>query len=96
MPKLGKFGYILDYLYELGVVSEGVTPLSFVEIKAWQDLMFIELSPFETTLIHSLSCAYCGMWYAAKKEIPAPYVSDKDLNKINTLAQDSFRRMAKT
>jgi hypothetical protein len=50
-------GYVLDYLYELGV-SLGDQPLTHGEIESWQKNTGIELDSFEARTLKKLSEAY--------------------------------------
>ena len=95
MPEVNHYGYLIDYLHELGVAGKDVTPISFTELKAWCDLMGLSLTPFENSTIIKLSVSYCNMWYAARKEIPAPYMSESDIQKQNAASLESFKRFAK-
>ena len=98
MPEIKNFGYLLDYLIELGFVesdSGEIKAISFSEIKSWADLVNVNLNPFEVSTLKRMSSSYVDMYYKARKEIPAPYLSDKDLIKMNKAGYESFKRMAK-
>jgi hypothetical protein len=62
--------YILGYMTELGLTmtSGGYpAPLTHVEIDAWQDLVGIELRPWETRFIRRLSSEYIAEELRARK-----------------------------
>lgn len=54
--------YLVEMLYDIGpaeTVGMGATSLSHTEIKAAQDNLGIELSPWEVKTLRSMSMAYC-------------------------------------
>jgi len=60
-PPLGEFGYLINWLFEVGPIINGgmgQSPLSFQEIKAWNDLMGINLTGNEAIILHKLSSVY--------------------------------------
>lgn len=69
MPEV-RAEYLLGYLTELGMVAtlgEHQTQLSCVEISKWQDLIGIELQPWEVRFIRRLSVEYIVEGIRARK-----------------------------
>lgn len=56
--------YIVHYFFEIGACSSngnGLIPITWQEIKAWQELVGLELRQWELKAIKEASAAYCGM-----------------------------------
>ncbi len=69
--------HITGRLIEIGLVqagAAGAVPLSWSEIRAWQDNVHIKLAPWEARLIRDLSTAYVAEGRRAEVEnAPAPW-----------------------
>lgn len=68
---------LVEHLKSLGFSrynGNGLTGVSYSEIKDWMELMGLELSPWEVETIHRLSAIHAAMsMRATKKDCPAPY-----------------------
>lgn len=99
-PEVMGYGYLLDYVSELGFVSSsgmGSTRLTYSEIKSWSELLDIKLSIFDVESIISLSTEYIIQKDLSKKKAcPPPFVSDDEPVEERRKAVDSaFRNLAK-
>ena len=72
--------YIARYLFEVGPVCSGAAgpaPLTFTEIAAWQEVMGLDLSPWELGMLRKLSIVYISMSEQAKHpSCPQPWLPD--------------------
>lgn len=75
MPEV-RAEHLLSYLFEVGpTMSSGgyPGPLTHEELRSWQDLVGIELQPWEVRFLRRLSCEYIAEGYRAQKvDCPAP------------------------
>jgi hypothetical protein len=72
MPTIERGEYLVSYLWDIGPTSDS-SPLTFSELRAWQDTMGIELKPWEAQIIRRLSCDYLSESHkATKRNSPAP------------------------
>jgi len=72
-----RYWYLVVFLYELGAHNSSglnASPILFSEIKAWSDLMQMELQPWEVEVIRSLSVAHCEI----SNDPAAPPPTDDD------------------
>lgn len=69
--------YLTDWLFEIGPTiptGMGEVPLTFGDLAAWQDVMGIELEPWEARLLKSLSGDFVDeRYHARKRDRPAPW-----------------------
>ncbi|EPR09869.1 hypothetical protein M527_07005 [Sphingobium indicum IP26] len=86
--------YLVDWLSEVGPLSAtgmGPASLAWSEIRDWQSLIGIELTPWEARTLHRLSRDFHHqMQWAKKPNCPPPYVGRLDNDAAVT---DQFRRM---
>jgi hypothetical protein len=79
--------HIIDRLLEMGITEGEMSakPLSWCEIVAWQQGVWVRLAPWEARLIRRLSAAYVTESRAAESEnCPAPWHSGPDQRAIDT------------
>lgn len=78
MPPVDGGTHVLDYFFEIGPLMSagfGPGPITHTEINAWQELLGIELSPWEFRLIRRLSLEYLAeSTRARKRDCPAPWI----------------------
>jgi hypothetical protein len=69
--------YLVDYLMEVGPTMPGgfgPAPLSYSELRAWQDTMGIQLTPWEAQTLRRLSTTWIVSSRAAEApDCPPPY-----------------------
>lgn len=69
--------YLIDWLLEIGPtqpVGMGAAPISFGAMLDWQDIMGVELQPWEARMLRRLSVDYVNEQYHARdKDRLAPY-----------------------
>ena len=69
--------YLIDWLLEIGPTEPagmGAAPISFGSMLDWQDIMGVELEPWEAQTLRRLSVDYVNEQYHARdKDRPAPY-----------------------
>lgn len=79
MPLVEVGEYILAYLFEIGPVQNngmGLSPISNMEIEAWQSNTGIELESWECRFLRRLSLEYIQSADQAKKlDCPAPWAN---------------------
>lgn len=82
MPEIDEaFFYLVEWINELGFCSSngmGATAISFLEMKAWSDLMGNDLNHWEAKVLRDMSSAFVSMQETAKKpdcEDPAKALS---------------------
>lgn len=96
MPPLEEGGYLVGYLLEAGPVTSsglGSSPLSFLEIQAWSNLIGITLEPWEVRCLHRLSCEYVRESHKAEKlGYPAPWKIE-GVKQEQTALQQSLRAL---
>lgn len=59
----GEGAYLVAHLLEVGPVSAsaaGSSPVSWTDLQAWQQQIGVELQPWETRMLRSLSTAYAA------------------------------------
>lgn len=89
-----EYGHIARFFTEIGVAGQGfgnLVPLSWENIRAWGELMDINLTPFESSLIHRMSIEYVSI--ANNRESDCPIASDevrKNINSVNASAWSSL------
>ena len=99
-PSLIGGEYLLEYLFDLGISHSdgyGQNPIKYTEIKAYCDLVSIDLSPFEVKTIRELSVAYCNQAsISTKKDAFAPYTK-KELSKdeVSNKLKNAFTTLRK-
>jgi len=100
MPDPGELVYIINWLFEAGPVkysSMGASPLDWVEIKAWSDIVGIELQPNEATALRQLSATYLSQKQKAEdKACPPPWTDPDqiDRDKVADKVSSTFKAIA--
>lgn len=78
LPSIGDFGYMVEYLFEVGLVSSngmGVDALGFPEIAAWVYMCRHTLTPWEVLTLRSMSAAYASESRTANSPAaPPPWI----------------------
>jgi hypothetical protein len=97
LPELECGGYLVGYLFEIGPTvpaGMGAGPISFEEIRAWQELTGISLNPWEARTLRRLSNDYLSESYnATKPDRPAPW-KPEDMEPVDLLATARDLEMA--
>lgn len=79
--------YLIEYLFEVGpTVSAGMGPsiIGWRDLQAWQDLVGIDLLPWEARIIRRLSADYLSQSLKAEKpDCPAPYLSKQEVDRAS-------------
>lgn len=69
--------HLINWLIEIGITESsgmGPLPLSWREIRAWQNSVHVRLAPWEARLLRHLSVAYIAQGRKAESEnCPAPW-----------------------
>lgn len=77
--------YLVEYLFEVGpTISTGMGPaiIGWRDLQAWQELVGIDLEPWEARLLRKLSSAYLSQSLKSEKpDCPAPYVSQQQIDR---------------
>jgi hypothetical protein len=77
LPEFEVAAYLVDYWKDVGSVTQGgysPSPLSAMEIQAWQQMAGIVLGPWEFRVLRDMSRAYLGYLHEAEEfECPAPF-----------------------
>ena len=97
MPQIKNYLYLLDYTKDMGLYSSGgmgIIPLSYVEIKAYRDLMGLNLTPFEVSTIRDISIAYTSQYNNNYSDTVAPFSNVITVNEFDKLINqaNSFKR----
>ena len=69
LPPIKKGSYLIEYLLELGpALSSGgsVTPISYQDIQAFQNVIGLSLTPWEAETLRMLSREYVSEYHAAR------------------------------
>ena len=76
MPDPGPAAYLLGIFWDVGpALSEGMGPFAvgYGELRAWQECMGVQLSPWEAGVLRDLSREYCHeLRSAADPQVAAP------------------------
>ncbi len=71
MPEIdSEFAYLLDWINEVGYFNSngmGAVTITFLEIKAWADLMQANPTPADVQTLRAISQAFISMQELAKK-----------------------------
>lgn len=71
--------HLEDWFEMLGKFGENVTPLPWKEIQAFNDVLKIDMEPWEAEALMIMSRSYCNIYHQAKEpNYPAPYDTDTD------------------
>jgi hypothetical protein len=77
MPPIDSASYLISYLFEIGptvAAGMGAGPITHEELRAWMDLIGIELQPWEVRFLRRLSRDYLSESHQAEKpDRPAPW-----------------------
>lgn len=103
LPEFEVAAYLIDYWKDVGSVSQGgysAAPLTAIEISAWQQMVGIQLNPWEFRVLREMSRAYLAYLHEAEEfECPAPfgdYSRQFNRNHIAEQAKRVFGRLAET
>ncbi len=81
LPELEGECYLLDVLFDVGPClpsGMGPLPLGYEQLRAWQQQMGVEFTPWEARTVQRLSRAYCGeLAAAANPDAAAPGSADE-------------------
>jgi len=92
-----EYGHLPQFLTDIGTVAHGyegrLVPLTFTEIKAWADLMKINLSVIESSALHKMSASFVEV--ANNPKSPCPVESDEMRQKINTKNANTWMAIGK-
>lgn len=104
LPKIDGAEYLVAFLYEAGLYGSngmGAVALSWAEISKWKECTGTELTPWECSMIKTMSEAYVGEYnQASSKARLAPYSEvDEDVaanrttvaNKLKNALQSRMR-----
>lgn len=99
MPDVGYASYILDYLFEVGLYGVGgmsITPISWLEIQAWSQLVNVKLTPFEAQILKSLSKSFVDQYNLSDETlVPSPYQPvDIDQSAVSNRVASVLRSLA--
>ena len=87
--------HIVGYLFEIGPTASngmGGTPLSFLEIQAWQDCMGVELDAWECRSLRRLSAEYLNeAQRATKPDCKAPWTHPDEVKAAPSRAAEDLR-----
>ncbi len=86
LPDVNEAQYLIEMWHHAGTVSQnanGISPLSWLEIRAWRMENEIRIDNFEINTIRRLSQEYVGEYYAATdKNRVAPYeVQEEEIDR---------------
>lgn len=74
--------YLVAWLFEVGPIAHGPmgpVPIGWRDLAAWQELIGVELLPWEARILARLSGNYVGEMERAKKgDAAAPYSGEKE------------------
>lgn len=91
--------YLVEYLFEVGpTVSAGMGPviLGWRDLQAWQELIGIDLAPWELRLLRRLSADYLSQSLKAEKpDCPAPFLGKDEIDReaVGQRVQNAFRAL---
>lgn len=92
-------GYLIGHLWEIGpAMSGGMGPavISHQDIAAWQDLIGIELQPWEARALRRLSRDYVAELHRAEKaDAAAPWEPEDYMPDLSGVAMDMRAQMRK-
>jgi hypothetical protein len=89
--------YLVEYLFDVGpTVSTGMGPviIGWRDLQAWQELVGIDLEPWELRLLRRLSADYLAQSLKAEKpDCPAPYLSRDQIDReaVDRKVRNAFR-----
>lgn len=79
LPEVIGAEYIIQWWHEAGTFANGgmgISPLSWLEIKAWREENELELDGYEISAIRRLSVEYVSAYHASsEKGFKAPYLA---------------------
>lgn len=87
--------YLVDWLMEIGPMASGGmghAPLGWTAIKDWQELVGVELNPWEARTIRLLSRDFVDQMNKSREATcPAPFVTNPKSN--DDAVTEQFRQM---
>lgn len=100
MPEVNSGFYLIGWLNELGLANyglNGVIPLTFVDLQAWQTMTGRNVNPWESKTLITLSRQYCAQMNASgKKGCEAPFaaeITNDDMIRVRDKAEDKLRSL---
>ena len=92
--------YLTDWLFEIGpsvAAGMGEGPIGFRDLVAWQEIMGVELQPWEARVLLRLSGEYLGEKHRARKpDCPAPYTGEREVQQVaRDRVAEQFKAMAR-
>lgn len=100
MPRLDEAQYVLTYWQELGMFQSngmGATPLSAMEIAAWQQCSGIALQSWEFHILREMSRAYLAQLHESESpDCPPPYgdpVNNFDRQVVSKKVSNAFQAL---
>lgn len=97
LPEAHAAQYLIAYWQELGLCGAsgfGPTPLTFLEIEAWQRSTALTLSPWEVLTIRRLSSEYVAMLSKATDPNMISPWRGQDLAERRAIVDQTFRELA--
>jgi hypothetical protein len=98
LPDAGNAEYLLNHLMSVGICSSGThsqTPLTWLELKSYNELSGANLDSWECETLIELSRAYVSTLSAARQpDMPPPYVPD-DVDVEEISRKEEAARMKK-
>ena len=90
--------YLVEWLMEIGPTvptGAGEGPIGYRDMLAWSQITGIELEPWEARLLRSLSAAFVGERYRARKPgCPSPMDDDPEV--VQARVDQQFANMFKS
>lgn len=98
LPEMGPLSHIITWFIELGEVAttaDGLSPLSWQEIKAWSELTGLTISPREGLALRRLSVAYVREYYRSNNHnCASPILDEPDRHKrVERQLKEAFKVM---
>lgn len=99
MPEIGKFGYLIEYLSELGFCSNrgfNLTGFEFGEIGDWEVLTNLNLKVIERIWMHKLSKIYAASYLRfnnSDQSDPYVVIRPMDRTELSNKLKSALRSM---
>lgn len=89
MPEVVCGEYLVEYLFQFGptlAAGMGLGPVTFQEMRAWQDMAGIKLQPWEAALLRRLSGEYADEAHkAVKRDRPPPFSDSLTIQRLEQI-----------
>lgn len=100
MPEIEHGQYLLDYAFEIGpskATANGPAVIDWSDIKAWYDLLGVDLDTWELLVIREISKAFVAQYYQSEgSTIPSPYQpANIDQEAVSQRIGEVLRAMAR-